>query len=65
MADWRVRGLLVIMAAAAMAGGAVVPFLPTEAGRDVLASGLVLGGLAMLVVALWQRNGNGKGKGKE
>jgi hypothetical protein len=57
MATWRVRGGLVVLASACIAGGILVPFVPDDAGKDILAGGLVLGGLAMLIVALWRRNG--------
>ena len=56
MKPWQARGRLVVFAAVAIAAGIVVPFLPEHARTDVLAGGLVLGGLAMLVVAL---TGNG------
>jgi len=49
------RARLVIMAAVAIAAGLVVPFLPVSARTDVLAGGLVLGGLAMLLVAVADR----------
>jgi hypothetical protein len=55
--------MLVILAAACIAGGILVPFVPKDAGRDILAAGLVLGGIAMLAVSLWRRNGrNGNEK---
>ena len=57
MRTWRVKAWLVVLAAICMAGGLVVPFVPDKVGRDILASGLVLGGAAMLIVALWRRNG--------
>jgi hypothetical protein len=61
MPSWRARGALVIMAAICIALAILVPFLPSHAGEDVLAVGLGLGGIAMLVAALWTlgRNGNG------
>jgi hypothetical protein len=61
MATWRVRGGLVLLAAACIAGGLLVPFVPDDFGRDILAGGLVLGGVAMLIVALWRRNGGRNG----
>jgi len=57
MQTWRVQGGLVVLAALCIAGGILVPFVPATAGRDILAGGLVLGGLGMLVVALWRRDG--------
>jgi hypothetical protein len=57
MQTWRVQGGLLIMAAACIAGGILVPFVPATAGRDILAGGLVLGGLAMLFVAIWRTDG--------
>jgi hypothetical protein len=52
MRRWQARARLVILAAACIAGGLLVPFLPEQDRADVLAAGLVLGGLAMLIVAL-------------
>jgi hypothetical protein len=52
MRRWQARARLVILAAVCIAGGLVVPFLPEQDRADVLAAGLVLGGLAMLIVAL-------------
>jgi len=58
MPTWRVKAGLVILAAVCIAAGLLVPFLPEAEGREVLAGGLVLGGVAMLIVALWRtRNG--------
>src|SRR5262245_7862098 len=57
---WQARWRLVVMAAVAIAAGLLVPWLPDDAGRDVLAGGLVLGGLAMLVVALTDTDGDHK-----
>jgi peptidoglycan/LPS O-acetylase OafA/YrhL len=57
MRRWRAQAYLVILAAVCIAAGIVVPFLPERDRDGVLASGLVLGGLAMLVVALAPRNG--------
>jgi len=59
MPDWRVRGGLVIMAALCLAGAVLIPLVPSDARNDILAAGLGLGGLAMLLVALWKRDGNG------
>jgi hypothetical protein len=39
-----------------MAAGIAVPFLPEDTRTDVLAAGLVLCGLAMVVVALVEDN---------
>jgi hypothetical protein len=61
MLRWKARAHLVVLAAVCMAAGIAVPFLPETARTDVLAAGLVLGGLAMLVVAL-VRDPNGQGK---
>ncbi|HEY7487570.1 MAG TPA: hypothetical protein VH912_24155 [Streptosporangiaceae bacterium] len=52
MRRWQARARLVVLAAACIAGGLLVPFLPQQDRADVLAAGLVLGGVAMLVVAL-------------
>jgi len=48
----------VILAALAIGASVAVPFLPADKGRDVLAGGLLIGGLAMLVVALTGSNGH-------
>ena len=58
MRRWRARGYLVILAALAIGASVAVPFLPADKGRDVLAGGLLIGGLAMLVVALTGSNGH-------
>jgi len=60
MKRWQARWHLVLMASAAIAGGLLVPFLPESQRTDVLAAGLVLGGLAMLVVALVDPDRDGK-----
>jgi len=62
MPDWKVRGGLVLMAAACLAGAVLIPIVPDTERNDILAAGLGLGGLAMLIVALWRRNGD-KGGG--
>lgn len=60
MRRWQVRWRLIILGAAAIAGGLVVPFLPDERARtDILAGGLVLGGIAMITVALLDIDRNG------
>jgi len=52
----------VILAAVAIAAGVVVPFVHNaQFARDILAGGLVLGGIAMLVVALVEDRTNGNG----
>lgn len=49
---WKARARLVVLGAACIAGGLIVPFVSLEMGRNILASGLVLGGVAMLIVAM-------------
>lgn len=62
MRRWQARGRLVILAAVAIAAGVVVPFVHNaQFARDILAGGLVLGGIAMLVVALVEDRTNGNG----
>jgi len=60
--SWKARAALTIMAAAALAGAVLIPVVPETERNDILAAGLGLGGLAMLIVALWRsKNGNGGG----
>ena len=61
MRRWQARWRLVVLAAVCIAAGLLVPWLPDDAGRDVMAGGLVLGGLAMLVVALVDSDGDHRG----
>jgi len=49
------------MAAACLAGAVLIPIVPDAERNDILAVGLGLGGLAMLIVALWQRSNGTKG----
>jgi len=57
--DWRIRGGLVLMGAACLAGSVLIPLVPDTARNDILAGGLGLGGLAMLIVAMWPSRNNG------
>jgi hypothetical protein len=56
MRRWQARARLIVLATICMAAGIAVPFLPEETRTDVLAAGLVLCGLAMVVVALVEDN---------
>jgi len=55
--SWKARAGLVLMAAACLAGSVLIPLVPDTERNDILAAGLGLGGLAMLIVALWRKNG--------
>lgn len=59
MVRWKANAHLIILASICMAAGIVVPFIPVSAGRDVLAGVAILGGLAMLIVALTQDKDEG------
>ena len=48
----KLRAYRIIFAALLIAAGVAVPFLSLRAGRDVLASAAVVGGLAILVASL-------------
>jgi peptidoglycan/LPS O-acetylase OafA/YrhL len=56
MRRWQARARLIVLATICMAAGIAVPFLPEDTRTDVLAAGLVLCGLAMVVVALVEDN---------
>jgi len=58
MKRWRVRAYLVVFAALTIAAGIVAQALPHHAIR-ILAGVAIIGGLAMLVVAMANGNGNG------
>ena len=47
------------MGAACLAGSVLIPLVPDTARNDILAGGLGLGGLAMLIVAMWPSRNNG------
>jgi hypothetical protein len=59
---WQARGRLIVLGAVAIAAGLVAPFLPTTPRTDLLAGVCVVGGLAMLVVALTGNDENPDGK---
>jgi hypothetical protein len=55
----RSRAYLTIFAAGCLAAGLLVPFIPRDLGIDILAGVSIVGGLAMLIVALGGgRNGD-------
>jgi len=63
MERWRGRAYLMVLGALAIAAGIAEPFLPQAEVRHVFGTVAILGGLAMLVVAVMGlgngKNGNG------
>jgi len=59
MRHWQVRWRLALLGALCITAGFAIPFVPSNTARDdLLASGLVIGGIAMLLVAVDSRNGD-------